>query len=205
MILAHADLGKSIKNVVESKNKNMDEQIKLMRKCEWEEVFLEWYKNEGEKPNWINIAKERGFESWADWRLKGYARRFKCTKADWGLYEITDPSTVVSNWFGGPFRTWIEKYYNGEKTKSFAELISGSDIANHPAVKSMAENYPRDSVITALELNNGKIFVIEGMHRSCALALITKEGKPFTDKLIFAIGKSKLSELPPVGKNTSKP
>jgi hypothetical protein len=190
--------------VMESKNKNMDEKIKLIRKCEWEEVFLEWYKNEGEKPNWASIAKERGFESWADWRLKGYARRFECAKADWGLYEITDPCVMISNWFGGPFRTWIEKYYNNEKTKSFADLVFNPDIVNYAPIKSMAKDYPKDSVITALELSDGRIFVIEGMHRSCALALMAKEGKPFSGKLVFAIGKSNLSELPPAGQNTSK-
>jgi hypothetical protein len=66
------------------------------------------------------------------------------------------------------------------------------------------ENYPAKSVITALELPDGRIFVAEGMHRSCALALMAKEGKPAPEKLIFAIGKSALTELPPVGKNTAK-
>lgn len=60
----------------------MDKRIKLIRKCEWEEVFLLWYKNEGERENWNRLAKERGFASWADWRLKGYARRFECEKAE---------------------------------------------------------------------------------------------------------------------------
>ena len=181
-----------------------DLNIKLIRKCEWEEVFLSWYENEGKSPNWIALAKERGFASWADWRLKGYAKRFKCAKADWGLYEISNVPEVVSNWFGGPFRTWIEKYYDGEKTKTFAELALRTDIESHGAVKSMAENYPKESIITALELADGRFFVIEGMHRSCALAIMAKEGKPFPDKLIFAIGKSKLKELPPTGQNTKK-
>jgi hypothetical protein len=182
----------------------MNGQIKLIRKCEWEEVFLSWYKNEGERKNWKAIAKERGFESWADWRLNGYARRFECAKADWGLYEIENPSKIVSGWFGGPFRSWIEKFYNNDKTKSFGELATNSNIANYPPIKSMAKKYPVDSVITALELKNKKIFVIEGMHRSCALALMQKQGKPFSGKLIFAIGKSNLSALSAVGKNANK-
>lgn len=182
----------------------MDEQIKLIRQCEWEEVFLSWYKNEGEKPGWINLAKERGFASWADWRTKGYASRFECAKASWGFYEVSEPSQVVLSWFGGPFRTWIERHYDKEKTKSFSELASRPDIINHATVRAMMENYPKESVISALELSDGRIFVVEGMHRTCALALMAKEGKPFSGKLIFAIGKSQLSELPTVGQNTSK-
>lgn len=182
----------------------MDEQIKLIRRCEWEEVFLCWYKNEGERENWNKLAKERGFASWTDWRLKGYARRFECEKANWGFYEIPNPPDTVSNWFGGPFRTWIERYYGGEKTKSFSDLAAHPTIANNATIISMTKDYPKDSIISALKLSNGKIFVIEGMHRTCALALMAKEGKPFSGKLIFAIGDSQMSELPPVGQNTGK-
>ncbi|MDD5341537.1 MAG: hypothetical protein PHC97_03845 [Patescibacteria group bacterium] len=177
------------------------ENIKLIRKCEWEEVFLEWYKNEGNNQGWINLAKERGYASWADWRLNGYAKRFECAKTSWGFYEITDPSHVILNWYGGPFRTWIARYYDKEKTKSFKELVERSDVANLSYVQEIMKNYPKDSVITALKLKNGKIFVVEGMHRACALAIMAKEGKPLESKLIFAIGESDLDELPAVGKN----
>ncbi|MDD5590057.1 MAG: hypothetical protein PHQ47_02695 [Candidatus Portnoybacteria bacterium] len=182
----------------------MDKRIKLIRKCEWEEVFLSWYKNEGESPNWAKLAKERGFASWADWRLRGYAKRFECAKADWGFYEISNAPEIVSSWFGGPFRTWIERHYDKEKTKNFADLASRQDILQLPVIKKMRRNYPKKSVITALELSDGRIFVIEGMHRTCALASMAKEKKSFKNKLIFAIGKSKLSELPAVDQNTSK-
>ena len=182
----------------------MNQEIKLIRKCEWEEVFLIWYKNEGESESWNRLAKERGFASWADWRLNGYAKRFDCSQAEWGLYEIANPAEVVASWCGGPFRTWIDEYYAGEKTKSFAELSDSPKIGSHIGVKSMANNYPASSMITALELSDGRIFVIEGMHRSCALALMLKDKQVAPEKLIFAIGKSKLSELPPVGQNALK-
>jgi hypothetical protein len=181
----------------------MDERIKLIRECVWEEVFLEWYKNEGETPHWKELAKERRFNSWADWRINGYARRFECEKAKWGFYEVSNPSQVVLSWFGGPFRTWIERHYDGQKTKSFSELASRSDISNHATIRAMMENYPKDSVVSALELSDGRIFVIEGMHRTCALAVMAKENKPFPEKLVFAIGKSQMLELPAVGQNTS--
>ena len=182
----------------------MNEQIKLIRECEWEEVFLCWYKSEGERANWNQLAKERGFASWADWRINGYARRFECAKASWGFYEISNPSLVVGDWFGGPFRTWIERHYGGEKTKSFSDLTSRADIVNNATIRAMTDNYPKESVVSALQLSDGRIFVVEGMHRACALALMGKEGEPFSGKLIFAIGKSQLPELPPVGEDTNK-
>lgn len=173
----------------------------MIRHCSWEEVFLEWYKNEGNRENWNALAKERGYASWADWRVNGYARRFECANADWGFYEISDPASVVSNWYGGPFRSWIERHYGGEKTRTFAELAAKEGIVAHDGIRSIMAQYPKETVISALELADGRIFVVEGMHRSCALVLMEREGLTVPDKLIFAIGKSALRELPPVGKN----
>jgi len=157
----------------------MDERIKLIRQCEWEEVFLAWYENEGKTQHWAELAKERGFTNWADWRIRGYARRFECEKAAWGFYEVSNPSEVVLSWFGGPFRTWIERHYGNEKTKSFSELASRPDITNHGTVRVMMENYPKNSIITALELSDGQIFVIEGMHRTCSLAVMATAAESF--------------------------
>jgi hypothetical protein len=181
-----------------------DKKIKLIRQCEWEEVFLEWYKSEGESVGWQELAAERGYASWAEWRLKGYAEHFDCRNAQWAFYEISDPAEVILNWFGGPFRNWIEKYYDGEKTKTFAELAIQPHIMSHGGIKSIMAEYPKDSMITALELADGRIFVVEGSHRSCALALMAKDKSLAPEKLIFAIGKSKLSELPPVENNSFK-
>lgn len=178
--------------------------IKLIRQCEWEEVFLNWYKSEGENPQWNALAKERGFASWADWRLRGYAKRFKCDKAKWSLYEIRNPSQTVLNWYGGPFRTWIEKYYNGKNTISFSKLTSRQDVVSIPSIRSIKENYPKETIISALKLKDGRFFIVEGMHRTCALALMAKEGRPLVGKLIFAIGDSNMNELAPAGQNTSK-
>ena len=180
----------------------MDPRIRLLRPCAWEEVFLTWYESEGNVPGWLELAKERGFVSWADWRINGYARRFECSIAEWGLYEVECPGDIISSWFGGPFRTWIEKHYDNEKTKTFGELALRPDVFENKKVKALVGNYPAASIITALRLPEGRIFVIEGMHRSCALAVMAKEGKGYPDRLIFAIGETKLSELPIVGKDT---
>lgn len=176
--------------------------MQLIRPCSWEEVFLSWYQNEGENPNWIKLAQERGFASWADWRINGYAKRFDCANAEWGIYEIENSSEAIASWYGGPFRTWIERFYDGAITKTLAELADHPGILEHKGVRSISESYPRETMITALELSDGRMMVIEGMHRACALALMRKEGRPFEGTLKFLIGKSSLSTLPPAGENT---
>ena len=180
----------------------MKSEFKLIRRLKWEEVFLFWYLNEGENPSWQKLAMERGFASWAEWRLCGYADRFDCMNADWGLYQIDKPAEVIAGMYGGPFRTWIEKYYGGEVTKKFVELAEMSEIVAIPTIQAMKNNFPDSKVITVLTVG-GKNFVIEGMHRSCALALMNHEGRELDKPLILAIGKSKLESLPTVGRNTA--
>ncbi|MFZ4648171.1 MAG: hypothetical protein ACOYMB_00880 [Patescibacteria group bacterium] len=174
----------------------MDQRVKLIRSCEWEEVFLSWFQGEGDSQKWLNIVKEKGFASWADWRLKCYAKRFECAKATWGLYEVSEPCAVVSTWFGGPFQGWIKNRYQGKKTSNFLELADQEEVKNHRDVQAIIKNYPETKMIIALETKDGKIFVIEGMHRSCALGIMEKNGLSCPKKLVFAIGKSDFSELP---------
>lgn len=178
-------------------------KIKLIRNLSWEEVFLFWYKNEGENENWQNLARERGYNSWADWRIKGYTQRFKCHEANWALYQLDDPTAIISEFYGGPFRTWRDEYYDNKDTKSFSELAGLKKIQENPTIKSMLDDFPINKIIICLEVKD-KIFTIEGSHRFCALALMEKMGRKLNDKLIIAIGKSKLDKLPVAGKNTLK-
>jgi hypothetical protein len=174
----------------------MNKNIKLIRKLAWEEVFIFWYENEGKRKNWNKLAKERGFASWAQWRLKEYADRLQGQEVDWGLYEVADPAKVVSEFFGGPFQAWTERYYDGEKTRSFSELAKNTGIINNKTICAMVNDFPTDNIIICLELANNKIYTIEGMHRCCALALMNKEERPAPASLCFAIGKSIFSDLP---------
>ncbi len=100
--------------------------FKLIRSLKWEEVFLFWYQCEGTQQNWINLAKQRGFASWADWRLTSYGIPFECAKADWSLYEIFNPAQIIPKFYGGPFKTWIKRYYSGAKEKTFEELADST-------------------------------------------------------------------------------
>lgn len=63
----------------------------------------------------------------------------------------------------------------------------------------MARDFPIDKIISCLQVGD-KIYTIEGMHRSCALALLNGQGQDLNNKLFIAIGKSKLDKLPVVGK-----
>ena len=172
--------------------------FKLIRSLDWEEVFLFWYDNEGQRNNWIDLAKRRGFPSWAAWRLEGYAQPFQCREAKWYLYQVKRPLEIVPTFYGGPFKTWAKLHYQGRNTCTFAQLASLPAIENNSTVNQMAKEFPIDKTLAAL-LVNDKIMIIEGMHRTCALALKAKRGEPFDQIITMAIGESVLSELPMAG------
>ncbi len=172
--------------------------FKRLRPLNWEEVFLFWYDNEGRRNNWIDLAIRRGFPSWAAWRLEGYARPFRRREVKWRLYQIRHPLEIVPTFYGGPFKTWIKLHYQDRSTCTFAQLASLPAIENNSTVIQMAKEFPLDKDLTALFVS-GKIMIIEGMHRVCALALKAKRGEPFDQIITMAIGESALSELPIVG------
>ena len=162
----------------------------------WEEVFLFWYKCEGKRQNWIDLARKNGFTSWSDWRLTSYAIPFGCASADWNLYEVANADQLVLDFHGGPFKSWIKRYYDGKKEKTFNEIVEQSDITNNQTIQNIVKDFPVDKIIICLEVN-GKIYTIEGMHRCCALAIINKQQINIApQKVYFAIGKSSLKELP---------
>ena len=176
-------------NILDKKN------FKKIEPLTWKEVFSFWYDNEGENPDWINLAKERGFESWKDWRMQAYALPFGCDKADWSLYEVEHPEKVICNFYGGPFSTWVKKFYGGDREKKFSELAENKELQGYKKIQDIISNFPVDKVITCLDLN-GKIYVIEGMHRSTSLAIMNKNKIKAPEKVLFAIGKSDLEKLP---------
>ena len=177
--------------------------IKKIKPLTWEDVFQFWHDNEGSSENWKNAAKERGFSTWAKWRLQSYAQPLGCETASWGYYEIAKPAEVIVDFYGGPFRTWIEKYYDDAKTKKINELAKIPEIREHKGIRAMKENFPKNNIIICLR-HKGEFYVIEGMHRACALALMNEEKDYTIKKMFFAIGEPKIKDLPIVGHNMLK-
>jgi len=102
-------------------------------------------------------------------------KRFECNKAEWGfIMQLTDPATVIGSWYG-------DRSDHGPKGITMAlrqdrfPNWSIAPISQNVGIRSRMEKYPASTIMTALELPDGRIFVIEGMHRACALALMTKQ------------------------------
>ena len=172
--------------------------LKYLRPLDWEEVFGFWRGNEAHRPNWIEVYKERGFDSWDAWRQK-YIKPFKCDEAEWHFYKLIDPEKNIPSFYGGPFETWKKLYYKEKKTLKFSEIVKLSGIQKNEDVNSLADNFPEKTVIIGLVVGK-KIVIIEGMHRSCAIALLAERKKKLKSVVLIALAKYSGDNLPVVGK-----
>ena len=169
------------------KKNSIFDNFKLIKKLSWEEVFKIWRRNEAWQKSWQEVAKNQGFSSWEEWR-KDYAVREGFENKNWGLYKVENPNLFVENLYGGPFKGWIENYYNGKKIARLVNLVKENKmVKENIKVKDILKNFPKETVMTVL-LDGKKIIIAEGMHRGAALALkyIEKESLPSDLRIILA-------------------
>jgi hypothetical protein len=165
------------------------ENLRRIKNLSWKDVFAIWRKNEAHQEGWNKLARERGYASWEEWRLS-YTKRFGCPELKWSLYDIIDPVDTVSEFWGGPFSGWVDRYYEGEVTKRFDEMALNVALEENPKVKDMLVNFPSDTILTGIKVDN-RIYIIEGMHRASALAMMKLNKTEFIGKVRIALAESK--------------
>jgi hypothetical protein len=168
--------------------------LNFIKSSSWQEVFGLWRKNEAHLKKWEKHYKERGYYSWEEWRKRS-ASYFNCDKLEWSLYKINNPVKTVPKFFGGPFAVWRDYFYNGKKTKSFAQLTQLKKIQEHKGIIDIAKKFPKKTSLIGLVFR-GKIFIIEGMHRSTAIGLINKNKDKLKSDIVIALAKFNKKELP---------
>ena len=171
-------------------------ELEFIKDLAWSEVFDIWRTNEADKSGWQQTAKNKGYKDWETWRIN-YFDVFKCREADWRLYEIKNPLEAIPRFHGGPFKTWIERMYQGEFLPAFGRLAEFEHIQKHPTIRGMADNFYADTILTGVALK-GEVYIIEGTHRCCALALMTKENKPLTHKIFITLAEYPGDKFPAI-------
>ncbi len=165
--------------------------------CTWAQVFAIWRTNEGDDSHWGPHARERGFPNWEAWRMT-YATPLRLPERAWHLFRVEDPLATVPAFRGGPFGSWIRKYYHGDAHPTFATLARHPDIASHTGVLALRDHFPSETTISGL-LHDDGIVIVEGMHRCCAIALAAAQGTPLMTTLRLALADARGETLPPVG------
>ncbi|NTW89385.1 MAG: hypothetical protein HGB37_00515 [Candidatus Moranbacteria bacterium] len=169
-----------------------DGSLQRLRRISWEEVMSIWKDGEAWQDSWKQHWEERGFGSWEDWRMH-YLQPYHPETLEWSLYRITDPLATVPDFFGAPSRNWIEKAYGGEMTKRLRDVVQLPFVTENAKINAVRGHFPNKVMLVAF-LHEKRIILIEGMHRSCAMAT-WDPAVPFQSEVTIAIARWEGSEL----------
>lgn len=172
--------------------------LKFLKSIKWEEIFNIWREGEEKQESWKKHWEERGFSSWEEWRT-AYAKPLKPVSLKWALYQIKNPTKDLLFFYGVPSRSWVEKAYGGEKLKQLKEIISLPIISENHKISDIKNNFPKNTMLTAI-LYEGKIVLIEGMHRAAALASWDSPKLPKSN-IFLALALWKEKDIPVIGGN----
>lgn len=175
--------------------------LREIKTLTWDEVFSLWRDNEATMPHWIEHYKKSGYSSWDEWRQHSI-QNLDLQLLNWKLFEILNPAKSVSEFYSGPFRAWIKNHYDGKRIVKFSQLAEDNAIRNSITTKQILESFPDNSALIGLNTAEG-IVVIEGLHRSCALAVAAVSGIKIPAKLFLALADFRDTEIPIMGKEDS--
>ena len=174
------------------------ETLEYLRPLAWEEIFATWKKGEAWQESWRKHWQERGWDSWDKWR-QAYAAPLHPEILSWHLYRIGNPVKELPNFYGVPSHAWVEKVYDGAKTKPLRDLVHLPQVQNNPKVLDIKRDFPRETMLTGVVFQN-KIVLYEGAHRSLAIAS-WDPATPFTATVTLALAEWPESDIPRVGNN----
>lgn len=160
--------------------KNTDVKIDgviFKEETDWKEVFRAWYEREGTRAEWQQVAKEKGWSSWDEWRAT-WAGYFGAQNRKWFRFVIQDPMKTVPLFRVGPTKSWQKNFPDAERNRhTFAELVDRVSYENHGKVRSIFEHFPQPTEFIGILLPDHTIVLIEGHHRAVALAMAAKRGR----------------------------
>ncbi len=151
----------------------------------WKSIWEDWRKNEEE--SWRVHYTERGFDSWDAWRSR-YFEVFDPRKFSWSQYRLEDPLADVPEMFVGPFRGWVP-YYEDREQSRFKNIIQHPKFLGDEKdvkVREIVRSFPEKTQLIALRCKD-KVMIVEGTHRSCAIALAAQEGLGLESEILIAL------------------
>lgn len=176
------------------------QHLKYLKSITWEDTLKSWAKEEANLPHWIEHYKERGFKSWEEWR-KDSIKNLTPEELDWKLFEVLEPTETIPYFHAGPFRAWIKKYYGNKAMPPFIELAKNLEIQDDPNINEIIQKFPKESALLGL-IKDDKIVIIDGLHRSLALAVAHEKGINIKAKVFITLAEFS-REIPMLGQINS--
>lgn len=167
--------------------------LRKVQRTNWAAIWRRWLRDEGRLTKWRAHLQAEGYSSWSEWRRAVVVKPFGLSRRQWTLYEVNDPR-IISTWLGGPFPRWIAGPYRGAQSRTFGWLAASKRSTEEPKT-SLHKSLPKKIFMFGL-LYRGRVYVLDGMHRSIALAKHLRQGRIISSKITLALAKTnKLPKL----------
>ncbi len=159
--------------------------LEFIKDIMWEEIFKRW-KDEEINSGWDVLYKERGFDSWDDWR-KSFVDQTDFENQNWKLYKINEPYEFLSQSYVGPFKGW-KIFYEKRESSRFKDIVKNLEKSPHTLnkVNEILNNFPKESFLFGIRSEN-RIMLFEGSHRACAVTLAWIQKITLTSNMEVAI------------------
>lgn len=140
----------------------------------WGEVFVGWREGEGSSPEWLEVARAKGWPDWESWRLN-LAKLLKLPEREWKRCEFEDWRKQIPLMLVGPYPAWQSRHPN-KNNFTFSDLLWISEQFSYwqerDKIKQLIENWPEGTEMIGFKRQrDGKIVCIEGHHRAVAVTL----------------------------------
>ena len=150
---------------------------KLNGNLSWDHCFEQWRQNEAinspEKEEWERHFKERGFQSWQEWR-QTYVEKFQLATRNWTLFLIENPLERIPEFYAGPFKG-IQDYIPYAPEITFEDLAALTEIQTNRKMNAISLNFPDSTILIGVKKENSQdAMILEGTHRCCAIALLKR-------------------------------
>ncbi len=157
-----------------------------MKTIPWCEVEKMWEARE--RGIWDEHIKQRGYDSWFDYRIK--AQPCELATLQWEELTVTDPN-LVGTVLCGPFQGWAQYHESGlRESYPFSVIAESPVLAANERVQANQARLEREGVAHAIALSyKNELVLIDGHHTLSAYCLNLKQGKAIRSQLILHVGK----------------
>lgn len=150
----------------------------------WPTVLEDW--RAGEETVWGSVFKERGYDSWWEWR-ESYVKDLGLEGREWKETIVENPHEVISDLIIGGYRGWKKYRPEGKDAATYADVarpvMEGemsyegaprADVRTNDRVKTLIEKI-HDTTILVLQCGDLSV-VMDGAHRCAATAVEALDG-----------------------------
>lgn len=172
-----------------------NQEFRFIKDISPEEVFSTWESAEGQMGSWQKVAREKGWDSWRDWRWYCF-QSIKGDEREWKLDEILDPNESVPKFKIGPTQSW-QKHFGEKNVHTFQDLIDqqGEWVEANDGVQRYLKDFPFEASMIALSFShNDQLTLFEGHHRCAAITLAKYMKKPIQFKKPLKVMVAQMKE-----------